>query len=368
VQFKNLAVTIKDVMSGERGVRFRETGCAEELIYPEEKFSVPELLDIEGKPHRFFGAYEAAVPPFYVRSLKNGMCYTFGEEVYTSDCRVILEYNTQKTTPPVRWRRFLGKVTRIGGGVVHLGLIGLERNYYHWIADCLVRLLLIRRSAFRPDFYVVSNALGFQKEWLDLLGIRERQIIPIEPHRTVQADELIVPSFVFNRNRELAEFEGGYHHWQTQWHPHWIGELYKEFRPEGGKGKGRIYVSRANALGRKVVNEDSLLPLLGKYGFTVIHPEKLPVRKQIEAFANAEAVVGVHGAGLANCVFCPPRTPVLELYSRHYPSSGPRTLLLALNLRYFYMVGESPDTSIPLGRQNIVIDPGKFEAALKTML
>jgi hypothetical protein len=365
VQFKHLAVTIKDVMSGKRGVHFCETDCAEELIYPAEKFSMPELLDIEGKPHRFFGAYETTIPPFYVRSLKNGMCYTFGEEVYTSDGRVILGHTRQETPPPVRWRRLLGSVTRIRGKVAHLGVSGGERNYFHWLIDCLARLHLIRRSGFRPDFYVASSVLDFQREWLDLLGIREQQIIPADGRMTIQADELIAPGVVFNW--KSVEFRKGYPYWQRRWMPHWIGELYKEFRPKGGKGKGRIYISRANALCRKIENEDSLLPLLDKYGFTVLHSEKLSVREQIEMFADAEAVVGLHGAGLVNCVFCPPHASVLELYPQYYHDAGHRLLLAALNLRYFYMVGETSDTSVPPIQENVVIDPDKFEAALETL-
>jgi hypothetical protein len=366
VQFKNLAVTIKDVMSGKRGVRFCETDCAEELIYPAEKFSMPELLDIEGKPHRFFGAYETAIPPFYVRSLKNGMCYTFGEEVYTSGGRVIRDHSRhgpQNADFPVRWRRFLSGVTRIGGKVAHLGLLGIEKNYGHWLLECLGRLHLIRRSGFRPDFYVISNVLDFQKQWLGLLGIREQQIIPVEPHRTIQAEELIVPSFISNWG--MVEFRG-HINYQKQWLPRWIGGLYDGFRPESKRG-GRIYISRENALRRKIVNEDSLFPLLERYGFTVVHLENLPVLEQIEAFANAETVVGLHGAGLTNCVFCPPCASVLEIYPQYYHDSAFRILFSALNLRYFYMVGETSGTSMPPAQENVTIDPDKFEAALRIL-
>jgi hypothetical protein len=233
VQFKNLANTIKGVISNKRGVHFYETGCAEEMIYPEEKFSLPEFLDIEGKSHRSFEACETTLSPFYVRSLKNGICYTSGEEVYTSDCRVILEHGSHEPTPPVRWRRFLGNVTRVEGKVAHLGVSWLENNYYHWLVDCLPRLHLIRKSSFRPDFYVISNTLGFQKRWLDMLGIQERQIIPAHIGGNIQADELIMPSMLHKFEKIESR---GYSYWQEQrWVPHWIGDLYNEF----GLGKER---------------------------------------------------------------------------------------------------------------------------------
>ncbi|MDR2174868.1 MAG: glycosyltransferase family 61 protein [Synergistaceae bacterium] len=257
-------------------------------------------------------------------------------------------------------------MTRIGGKAAHLGLAGLERNDYHWLCECLVRLHLIRKSGFRPEFYVVSNALDFQKEWLELLGIQERQIIPANAGITIQADELIVPSFV--NNWERIEFREGYPNYQKQWLPRWIGDLYSGFRTESGNGRERVYISRANAPSRKVVNEDSLLPLLGKYGFTVVRSENLTVREQIETFANAEAVAGPHGAGLANRILCPPHASVLEIYPQYYYDSSYRTLLSALNLRYCYMVGETSDTSMPPQQENVRVAPEKFEAALKMLI
>jgi capsular polysaccharide biosynthesis protein len=41
--------------------------------------------------------------------------------------------------------------------------------------------------------------------------------------------------------------------------------------------------------------------------------EDLPLLTQIRWFAEARAVVGLHGAGLANLAFCRPRTRVVEL-------------------------------------------------------
>jgi hypothetical protein len=364
MQLKNLANTIKNIASGKRGVHFRDTDCAEKLIYPEEKFSMPELLDIEGQSHHFFEAYETTIPPFYVRSLRNGICYTSGEEVYTSDGRVILEQNTQKTAPPVRWRRFLDNVTRVRGKVVNLSLCGLENNYYHWLIECLGRLRLIHESGFRPDFYVVSNALGFQKRWLEQFGIQERQIIPANTGVSIQADELIVPSLL--NNWEIVKFRGQ-PVYQKQWLPRWVCELYSKFRLEKGEGKERIYISRAKASHRRVVNENALLPLLEKYGFAIVHLENFPLQEEFETFANAKVVVGPHGAGLASCLFCPPNASVLEIYPQYHHEADYRVLFSTTTLRYSYMIGETSDTSCLPADEDVYVNPEKFDMALKTL-
>ena len=38
-------------------------------------------------------------------------------------------------------------------------------------------------------------------------------------------------------------------------------------------------------------------------------------REQVDLFHNAECIVGLHGAGFVNIVFCKPRTKIIELRS-----------------------------------------------------
>jgi len=40
----------------------------------------------------------------------------------------------------------------------------------------------------------------------------------------------------------------------------------------------------------------------------------MSVLEQIELFSNADVVIGTHGAGLANILFCKPNTKVIEIF------------------------------------------------------
>lgn len=81
----------------------------------------------------------------------------------------------------------------------------------------------------------------------------------------------------------------------------------------GGRGAGRmLYISRADAATRKVVNEKEIATFLSPLGFEVVIPGKMPLKKQIAAFADASVIVGAHGAGLSNMVFAPPGARVIE--------------------------------------------------------
>ncbi|MDR1378906.1 MAG: glycosyltransferase family 61 protein [Synergistaceae bacterium] len=365
--YRYLWRAVKDKFRKNRGVHFHDIAyieCTEEMVFLKEKFSLPDYLDIEGKSHRFFEGYDTTIPPFYVRSIKNGLCYTSGEEVYTSDGQVIVDHTRPPQIPPVRWRRFLKNVTYVKGKVAHLGLMGLENNYYHWLIDCLGCLSLLIKSHFYPDFYILSNTLSFQKQWLKLLGIKEEQIIPA--NQFIQAEEIIV--FDFINNWRLVDFRG-YRHYQRQWLPHWITDIYKNIVPytTRQKKKKNIYISRQNAPYRAILNEKDLFSLLDKYNFTVVYLENLPVEKQIEVFVNAKTVVGIHGAGLTNSIFSDPGTPVLEINTQYYHDSSYRVLLSQTGHIYHYLIGETYNTSVPPKEENVYIEPERFDSALKTV-
>ena len=53
------------------------------------------------------------------------------------------------------------------------------------------------------------------------------------------------------------------------------------------------------------MNEDECASVLTRHGFRFVHPETLSFDEETKLFASAEIVVGLHGAGLANLLFCP---------------------------------------------------------------
>jgi capsular polysaccharide biosynthesis protein len=76
-------------------------------------------------------------------------------------------------------------------------------------------------------------------------------------------------------------------------------------------GSRRLYVTRSSR--RRIVNEDELRATLERHGFSEVSAEGLSASEQIALFAQADAVIGVHGAGLANAVFCAPGALLGEL-------------------------------------------------------
>jgi len=84
-----------------------------------------------------------------------------------------------------------------------------------------------------------------------------------------------------------------------------------------------VYVSRANAGVRKVSSEKKLLRLLDQVmseavanatiakALITVDYGNTTLRKQAEVFAKADIVLGPHGAGLTNILFCKPQTHIV---------------------------------------------------------
>jgi len=108
---------------------------------------------------------------------------------------------------------------------------------------------------------------------------------------------------------------------KSSWTPDWIIEHWRGkvlAKADKTTSSRRIYLSRAKAKSRKLVNEQEIRPLLDKAGFEEVLCEDLNLYEAANILSNAEVVMGLHGAALANLIFCRPGTTVIELFGWHY--------------------------------------------------
>jgi capsular polysaccharide biosynthesis protein len=80
----------------------------------------------------------------------------------------------------------------------------------------------------------------------------------------------------------------------------------------------RIYVSRNDATQRRVLNEDQLIKALQPLGFEAHTTGRMSARSQVELFSEADIIIGPHGAGLANIVFAPAASLLIEIVADPY--------------------------------------------------
>lgn len=113
--------------------------------------------------------------------------------------------------------------------------------------------------------------------------------------------------------------------------------------PPPGPGRRKLFISRRGARSRRCLNEAALIARLAPLGFEPLCLETLPVREQLEAFAAAAVVVGVHGAGLTNLVACRPGATVLELLPGDGPFNHYFLMASVLGLRHGHLIGRRLD-------------------------
>jgi capsular polysaccharide biosynthesis protein len=86
-----------------------------------------------------------------------------------------------------------------------------------------------------------------------------------------------------------------------------------------------IYISRKFAANRRIINEESLLPVFKKFHIDVFYSEHHSFQEQVKKFYSARCIIGPHGAGLTNTMFSKPGSFIVELAAEnmgiHYMTS-----------------------------------------------
>lgn len=192
---------------------------------------------------------------------------------------------------------------RVDQACVYLGSAG---SVTEWVFECLARLWVVSQVPERAGLPLVVPAGldGWQREMLALMGYGPDRLVEIPPDAALRVRELYVPSLLC-----IGPFIA----------PVAVQHLRREFRlrvPSGAGGPARIYLTRQSARSRRVLNEQALLPLLRKRGFTVVDPAAMGVAELAAMYQGAEVVLGVEGAALTPLFVAPPATRVGVIASR----------------------------------------------------
>lgn len=227
------------------------------------------------------------------------------------------------------------------------------RNYYHWICDVLPRLQGIT-WADDIRFIVPENIAEWQVKTLRILGLNPDRFEYFGGRRPVRVNKLLhVPPVIMTGNVERCSI--------TAVRDSIVVALNRG-GPVVSRRRRRIYVSRRNAAMRRIVNEAELMPLLIRLGFEILETENLSFQEQVQIFYEAEIIVGPHGAGLTNMLWCSTPAVCLELFEPSAVRICYWSLAKALQHRYFCGVGEARP-----GRESendMFVEPRLFHDAL----
>jgi capsular polysaccharide biosynthesis protein len=214
-------------------------------------------------------------------------------------------------------RRIAGAAMLVGNPWAH--------NYHHWLINGLLRLWWTSQFAELQEIPLIvpSHMTSFQQESLAALGVDPRRLLPFDGSLW-QIDRLFFPA------------NGDY--WPLQMR--WLRQrFFEHYRLSEAPGRRRIYVSRADAPGRRVTNEAEVVEMLKRRGFEVLQLASLPLGEQVRAFAEAKLIVGPHGAGLTNIVFAASNATIVELHPRDEINHALWVEASALRLKYALLTG-----------------------------
>jgi hypothetical protein len=228
--------------------------------------------------------------------------------------------------------------------------------YYHWMFDILPRISLLKKCGkFNDIEHFIINYTGrlFQKQTLKRAGVNLSKIIVSSDHWNfnVKVSELIIPSLP--SNNDSPSYEACLY----------LRDLYKKELTEPG-GTKKIYIKRSS--GRHIVNEEEFLEILKPLGFEVLCCEQLTVAEQAAVFSKAEIVVGAHGAGFTNLVFCNAGTRIIDIFSPTWINPCYWILSNHINLKYACLIGKTlgGKTITDDKASNILVDIPEFQKIL----
>ena len=120
-----------------------------------------------------------------------------------------------------------------------------------------------------------------------------------------------------------------------QWIFQYIRSLYQHIWSTCKQIKGKYtYISRCQALTRRILNEADYLDDLKQLGVSVYCMEDLSFVDQIKLFAESEILTGPHGAAFSFAVFCQPGTLLYEIYQADQIKGHYVSLANECGLRY----------------------------------
>ena len=232
---------------------------------------------------------------------------------------VVLKSGTKRFVKKIK-----GKVLSIltgGGG---------NNNYWHWLFDVLPRIFLYEKfyTLKKLDKILVPNLREkFQVETLFNLGLKNTGIIDANDYRHIAAKELYATSHPNISNLERV--------------PLWIiTSLRERFIKKKVQIKkfDKIYIDRSDSKSnvknfRKIINEKEIINFLISKEFRIIKLSEFSFLEQVSIFNNAKYIIGLHGAGFANLVFCKKNTNILEIKPKK-AGNIIKNLSIDVNLRY----------------------------------
>lgn len=174
------------------------------------------------------------------------------------------------------------------------------QQFGHFLLEGVARLWFAARNPDLPIVWLHRRPAPWQSEILELLGIRNREIVIDRP---THFDRVIVPEAGFRIGGQFDPEHAAFL------------RVYPEAAIRAGK---RVWLSRSRLpenLG-KIIDLDKVETRLAEAGWTIFHPQETTVRSQLAMIADAERLAGVAGSAFHIFVLMKQVKSRVDLFTR----------------------------------------------------
>eukprot|EP00038_Savillea_parva_P018641 m.24692 g.24692 ORF g.24692 m.24692 type:complete len:693 (-) comp4181_c0_seq1:4209-6287(-) len=236
-------------------------------------------------------------------------------------------------------------------------------NYFHFICEGLVRLLYVLDSvATDPTVKILVPAAmpggttmaRHIRQTMELMKVSTNRILLFNAQPTIlyrftnrftvvdwmRPDQDTHGSLVTDSWSPVFPPRGGLHLVRDRFHS--ILRAHGRYMDTNASSADRrrvVYVSRQRAT-RMIANEDAIVSALSEAlgdGAVEVHTGSEPLLDQVAMFQRAGLVIGAHGAGLSNLVFCEAGTALLLFPMRPHVDHTYGQMAAALDLPHWVL-------------------------------
>lgn len=232
-------------------------------------------------------------------------------------------------------------------------------NYYHWMIQSIPALDWSLRTLPTGHFSLLAGHLNqWQAEMLAILGHERVPRVALDPNHHYAIPTLNYSAF----QNGSTSFEVSRSAQAT------FNRMAAAAITSSPAEADILYVARSDTSNRVAANEAAVIKHLTAEGIAIVVPGQMSVSQQINLFAKADAVIGPHGAGLTNIVFCRPGTVFYELSPVHYLNPCFTRLAQSARLTYTIDLFESePVVSSDPHARGWMIDPDLVLERVRTI-
>jgi capsular polysaccharide biosynthesis protein len=282
-------------------------------------------------------------PTLFVADVPEARLHVGSGMVCTRDWEVMADLEYRLSGYPELRKRKPRELTRRAGTYSTVFSWNGE-NFGHWMFDFLPRIHSLAKAEpkakitiLMPDFLRPAF-----RESLELVVPGNFAVEYLPRDTWLQPEKFIWPSMISGRCNFFLPAE----YYEAIRRP-----IFSRYGlPERHRKTKRIFITRRDALNRRILNEDAVSGLLVRYGFEDHELSRLSFREQVELFHQADIVVGPHGAGLSSIVFSGDIRLVI-IYPTRVPQNHWHTLSRGLGQEHHFVrhdTGEDDDFTVDM--------------------